>query len=70
MILQMVAAGRGVSSLPDWLVHTCRKTLPVQAVRLGKNGVHKQIHLGYRDHSANNQHITAFIQMARKYEAA
>jgi LysR family transcriptional regulator, regulator for metE and metH len=70
MILQMVAAGRGVSSLPDWLVHTYRKTLPVQAAHLGKDGVHKQIHLGYRDYSAKNQHITAFIQMARKYETA
>jgi LysR family transcriptional regulator for metE and metH len=70
MILQMVAAERGVSSLPDWLLHTYRKTLPVQAVRLGKDGVHKQIHLGYRDDSANNQHITAFIQMALMYETA
>ena len=68
MILQMVVTGRGVSSLPGWLVRIYRKTLPVCAVRLGKNGVHKQIHLGYRDSSANNQHITAFIQMAKMYE--
>jgi LysR family transcriptional regulator, regulator for metE and metH len=65
MILQMVAAGRGVSSLPDWLVRSYRKTLPIEAIRLGNDGVHKQIHLGYRDDSANNQHVTAFIQMAR-----
>jgi LysR family transcriptional regulator for metE and metH len=68
MILQMVAAGRGVSSLPEWLVHTYRKTLPVRAVRLGHDGVRKQVHLGYRDYSANNQHIKAFIQMARMHE--
>ncbi|MEL6723216.1 MAG: LysR family transcriptional regulator [Pseudomonadota bacterium] len=67
MILQMVAAGRGVSSLPDWLVDTYRQSLPIQAIRLGKEGVHKQIHLGHRNHSANNQHITAFIQMACQY---
>jgi LysR family transcriptional regulator for metE and metH len=65
MILQMVAAGRGVSSLPDWLVRSYRKSLPIEAIRLGNDGVHKQIHLGYRDDSANNQHVTAFIQMAR-----
>jgi hypothetical protein len=53
-----------------WLVHTYHKTLSLQAVRLVKFGVHKQFHLGYRDDSANNQHITAFIQMARKQETA
>lgn len=69
MILQMVAAGRGVTCLPEWLVHTYQKTLPVRALRLGNNGVHKQIHLGYRDYSANHQHITAFVQLARNHES-
>ena len=69
MMLQMVAAGRGVSGLPEWLVDSYRETLPVRAVRLGVDGVHKEIYLGYRDYSANNHHITAFIEMARMFEA-
>lgn len=48
MMLQLVAAGRGVASLPKWLVATYQPTLPVVPVRLGKEGVSKQIHLGSR----------------------
>lgn len=48
MMLQLVAAGRGVASLPKWLVETYRPAMPVVPVRLGKQGVSKQIHLGRR----------------------
>ena len=48
MMLQLVAAGRGVASLPKWLVETYRPTMSVVPVRLGKDGVSKQIHLGQR----------------------
>lgn len=68
MILQMVAAGRGVTSLPDWLVQNYSKNLPLRTLRLGKPGVHKQINLGYRKSLNDNRHIKAFIEMSRLHK--
>jgi LysR family transcriptional regulator for metE and metH len=65
MILQMVAADRGVTTLPEWLLVAYAQTMPLRSVRLGKKGVHKQIHLGIRSASADEQHIDTFIQFAR-----
>ncbi|RVP47820.1 LysR family transcriptional regulator [Sinorhizobium medicae] len=48
MMLQLVAAGRGVSAIPDWLVRQEAATLGVRPVRIGRAGIHKSIHLGLR----------------------
>lgn len=39
LMLQLVAAGRGVSVLPDWLVIEEGADLPIRTVRLGKPGL-------------------------------
>lgn len=66
MLLQMVIANRGVTTLPQWLVEEYAQTLPVQSVRLGKQGVHKHIHLGIREADMEEAHINAFLRMAKQ----
>ncbi|CAH0530326.1 LysR family transcriptional regulator [Vibrio hippocampi] len=65
MLLQMVAAGRGVTTLPLWLVDDYQNTLNIEAVRLGEHGVSKQINIVVRDSSVNDQHIQAFVASAK-----
>jgi LysR family transcriptional regulator for metE and metH len=48
LMLQLVAAGRGVSVLPDWLVHEEGAHLPIRTCRLGRDGIDKALHLGVR----------------------
>jgi LysR family transcriptional regulator for metE and metH len=66
IILQMVAANRGVAALPKWLALEYAKTLPIVAIRLGKEGIHKHIHVGYRKHEQHNKHIETFIALAKQ----
>lgn len=61
MILQMVCANRGVATLPLWLINQYQQQFPVCGVRLGKTGIHKNIHIGIRNSDAEDIHINAFI---------
>ncbi|HEY0962178.1 MAG TPA: LysR substrate-binding domain-containing protein [Pseudomonadales bacterium] len=65
LILQMVASERGVGALPRWLVEDSMKRLAVVPVRLGRNGVPKQIHLGMRADDAHVEYLRAFVELAR-----
>lgn len=66
IILQMVAANRGVTALPLWLAQEYSKTLPIKSIRLGEQGVQKKIHLGMRNSDENNQPIQAFVALAKE----
>uniref|UniRef100_UPI0030FB6A9D LysR family transcriptional regulator n=1 Tax=uncultured Psychrosphaera sp. TaxID=1403522 RepID=UPI0030FB6A9D len=48
IMLQMVAAGRGICALPGWLVDEYSKTMPIKSIRFGKKGISKQIFVGIR----------------------
>lgn len=65
IMLQMVACGRGVAALPRWLVDDFSEKYPVSPVRLGTEGVDKQIHLGIRRADAEINFLKAFLQLAR-----
>lgn len=65
IMLQMVAAGRGVSALPRWLVDEYAQKMPVTALRLGKQGMPKQIFLGFRERDSEVDYLVAFMQLAR-----
>ncbi len=43
IMLQMVAAGRGVAALPRWLVEEYAQTMDIRPMRLGNIGISKQI---------------------------
>jgi LysR family transcriptional regulator for metE and metH len=65
IMLQMVAAGRGVAALPGWLVAEYQSRMPVTSVRLG-TGMQKQIFLGQRSTDQKTDYLTAFIELAKK----
>ena len=65
IMLQIVASGRGVAALPRWLVLEYAQRLPILPVRLGKAGIAKQIHLGWRQEDWGLDYLAAFVQAAR-----
>ncbi|WP_374833766.1 LysR family transcriptional regulator [Paenochrobactrum pullorum] len=69
MMLQLVAAGRGVSAIPNWLVCREAATLGVHPVRIGKNGIQKSIHLGLRSGDETIDYIAGFLDTSRQIAA-
>lgn len=65
IMLQMVAANRGLAALPRWLVTEYVEKLPIQAVRLGEKGIAKQIFLGLRKVDVETDYLASFVGMAR-----
>jgi LysR family transcriptional regulator, regulator for metE and metH len=65
LMLQMVAAGRGVAALPRWLVEENAARVAIAPVRLGRWGVPKKIHLGLRETDRETGYVRAFIELAR-----
>jgi len=66
LMLQLVAAGRGVAVLPDWLVREEGSDLPIGTVRLGPEGIGKSIHLGIRRGEEGVDYIAGFLALARE----
>lgn len=64
IMLQMVAAGRGVTALPDWLIEEYRASLPIRSLRLGRDGVAKSIHIGRRVGDARTDYVEGFLRLA------
>ncbi|MEY8251697.1 MAG: LysR substrate-binding domain-containing protein, partial [Colwellia sp.] len=48
MILQMVAANMGITTLPDWLVSSLTKQSLVQTKRIGETGIYKTLYARYQ----------------------
>ncbi len=65
IMLELVAAGRAITALPDWLVEGYSKTLPVNSVRMGSDGVHKQIFIGARAADQQIEYLESFVKMAK-----
>lgn len=65
IMLQLVAAGREVAALPSWFVKEYEKRMPVKAVRLGKQGIRKQIFLGLRESEQEEKITRDFLNLAK-----
>lgn len=65
IMLQMVAARRGVAALPRWLVDEYAEKMPLKPVRLGSQGIQKQIFLGLRDRDREVDYLNSFMNTAR-----
>lgn len=65
IMMQMVASGRGIAALPRWLVAEYAQKMDVTAVRLGPEGVAKQIFLGAREGEIDIDYVKAFYELAR-----
>lgn len=64
LMLQLVAAGRGVSVLPDWLLQEESAGMPIMALRIGPTGLPKSINLGLRAVDAGTDYLSGFIDIA------
>lgn len=67
IMMQMVASGRGVTALPRWLVEEYASKLDVVPIKLGKQGIHKNIFLGAREADMQTDYLRAFFDLARKF---
>lgn len=67
IMLQMVMSGRGVAALPRWLVKEYAAKMNVAPVRLGKDGIAKQIFLGIREMETGIDYVRAFVELARAH---
>lgn len=65
IMLQMVASGRGVAALPRWLVEEQAAKFDVVPIKLGRQGVAKQIFLGFREADVDIGYLRSFIELAR-----
>ena len=65
IMLQMVAAGRGVCALPGWLVDEYAARMSVSSVRFGSKGIHKQIYVGMRVDEQHINYLEDFIVLAK-----
>jgi len=70
IMLLMVAHGRGVAALPRWLVEENTANFDVRPIRLGRDGVAKQIFLGLREADADIDYMRAFIDLASTHRPA
>jgi LysR family transcriptional regulator for metE and metH len=66
IMLQMVASGRGVAALPRWLVQEYAGKMQVVPVRLGADGIAKQIFLGAREDEIGIDYLQAFVALAAR----
>lgn len=64
IMLVMVAHGRGVTALPRWLVEEYASRFELYPIKLGKNGIAKQIFLGRRETDEDIQYLGDFIEFA------
>lgn len=64
IMLQMVAAGRGVCALPGWLVEQYSKSMEIKSLRFGDRGIAKQIFVGVRTGEQQIEYLNDFIAQA------
>lgn len=69
IMVQMVALGRGITVLPDWLAHSYAHRLPLKVVRLGDAGIHKMLHAVVRKQDAEIDYIRTFIALGQQKKA-
>jgi len=70
IMLLMIAHGRGVGALPRWMVEEYGAKFGVRPVRLGRQGVAKQIFLGCREADAGIDYLRAFVDMALEHRTS
>ena len=64
VMLALVRAGRGVTTLPDWMMKGDRAR-GLAAVRLGPGGIQKAVNLGFRADEELAAHVEDFVRLAR-----
>ncbi|MCC4307914.1 LysR family transcriptional regulator [Alcanivorax marinus] len=65
MMVQLVAAGRGVAALPNWALTEYLDLKLVEAVRLGEAGVWRTLYAAVRDGDESVPYVQEFMDTAR-----
>ncbi len=66
MMVQLVAAGRGVAALPNWALTEYLDLKLVEAARLGETGVWRTLYAAVRDGDESVPFIQEFMETARE----
>ncbi len=66
VILMLVAAGRGVSVLPDWVVRAVRKSADYVALPITEQGLTRRMYAATRSEDTAQPHIAHFKRLARQ----
>lgn len=66
MILQLVASGRGIAVLPDWVVDDYISRQYVSAKRLSEKGMRGTLFAAIRRREENQEYLKDFIELARE----
>jgi LysR family transcriptional regulator for metE and metH len=64
IMMQMVSAQRGVTALPMWLIKRYQKSDDISYVRLGENGIQKNLSIGMRENDYEKPSIKGFLNIA------
>lgn len=68
IILQMVAAGRGVTALPKWLIDESKESELLACRSLGEQGVSKTLYLGHRKAQDVLGFVDDFIELSQTHK--
>jgi LysR family transcriptional regulator, regulator for metE and metH len=66
IMIQMVAAGRGVAALPKWLALEYAQKMPIKTIKLGNDGIDKKIYLGIRQADVQLSYVQSFVKIAQE----
>lgn len=64
IMVQLVAAGRGVCTLPDWLLEEDRAAASLTGVRIGAQGIRKSLVVSSRREDAGIEYLKDFVVIA------
>ena len=68
IILQMVAAGRGVTALPKWLIDESKESDLLACRSLGEQGLSKTLYLGHRKAQDVLGFVDDFIALSQRHK--
>ncbi|HKP98254.1 MAG TPA: LysR substrate-binding domain-containing protein, partial [Fibrobacteria bacterium] len=66
VMLQMVSAGRGICTLPDWIVRKHKRGLGLAGLRLGKRGIQKRLYAAVRKSDVGIGYIRDFFAFSKE----
>ena len=70
MLIQLVASGRGIAALPDWVVNEYEQKGWVTSRRLhcvGKTGLRRTLYAGYRIEEMEKSYFEGFLKQLDKF---
>lgn len=66
LMLQMVALGRGICVLPEWMAEMHMKEMALNKLTIGTKGIHKKLFIALRKQDNDITYVQQFIAVAKK----